>query len=117
MPGRSDAAALSENAIRERAYHLWEADGRPDGRGDHYWHLASEEARNAMVEETASRTAAITGGKNPSEMPPKVKSGTRAKGKAADEGKAAKPVKAKAKAAEAAPKKSPKPRAAVQKAL
>jgi hypothetical protein len=31
---------LSEKAasrIRERAYHLWEADGCPDNAGDEYW--------------------------------------------------------------------------------
>ncbi|WP_419728999.1 DUF2934 domain-containing protein [Lichenicola sp.] len=28
--------------IRERAYHLWEADGRPHGRHDEYWERASE---------------------------------------------------------------------------
>jgi DUF2934 family protein len=26
-----------EEAIRERAYHLWIADGRPDGKSDAYW--------------------------------------------------------------------------------
>ena len=26
-----------EEAIRERAYHLWIADGRPDGNPDNYW--------------------------------------------------------------------------------
>ena len=25
-----------ENRIRERAYHLWEADGRPEGREQEY---------------------------------------------------------------------------------
>ena len=28
--------------IRERAYLLWEAEGRPDGRADEYWHRARE---------------------------------------------------------------------------
>lgn len=40
---------VSEDAIRQRAYFLWEADGRPDGRGDHYWHLATEEAQRAAT--------------------------------------------------------------------
>lgn len=39
--------AVSEDAIRQRAYYLWEADGRPDGRGEHYWHLAAAEAERA----------------------------------------------------------------------
>jgi hypothetical protein len=29
-----------ENRIRERAYHLWEEDGRPEGREQDYWERA-----------------------------------------------------------------------------
>jgi Protein of unknown function (DUF2934) len=29
-----------ESRIRERAYHLWEADGRPEGREQEYWEQA-----------------------------------------------------------------------------
>jgi hypothetical protein len=28
------------NRIRERAYHLWEADGRPEGLEQEYWERA-----------------------------------------------------------------------------
>jgi hypothetical protein len=28
------------NRIRERAYHLWEADGSPEGREQEYWERA-----------------------------------------------------------------------------
>ena len=31
-----------EQRIRERAYLLWEMEGRPDGREDEYWHRARE---------------------------------------------------------------------------
>ena len=31
-----------EARIKERAYHLWEADGRPHGRHDEYWERARE---------------------------------------------------------------------------
>ena len=31
-----------ERRIRERAYHLWEADGRPHGRDLDYWERARE---------------------------------------------------------------------------
>ena len=49
-----------ENRIRERAYHLWEADGRPEGREQVYWEHAeamiskeeSEEQRGAPEERT-----------------------------------------------------------------
>jgi Protein of unknown function (DUF2934) len=29
-----------ENRIRERAYQLWEADGRPEGHRPEYWEQA-----------------------------------------------------------------------------
>lgn len=125
MPSKSKpadtAAMVSDDALRQRAYYLWEADGRPEGRGDHYWHLAHEEAHRALVEDVATRTARATKGKNPSEMPPEVKAGQKAakskvKVKVAEDAKA-KPAK-KAKPVEVkASKKEPKPRAAVQKTL
>jgi Protein of unknown function (DUF2934) len=34
---RSGVMQDLEQAIRERAYHLWIADGRPDGNADAYW--------------------------------------------------------------------------------
>jgi hypothetical protein len=33
-----------ETNIRERAYFLWEANGRPQGRSDEFWQRASDEA-------------------------------------------------------------------------
>jgi hypothetical protein len=30
----------AQHRIRERAYHLWEADGRPHGRDQEYWDRA-----------------------------------------------------------------------------
>jgi len=36
-----------EDRVRERAYHLWEDAGRPDGRDDEFWHAEApaEESR------------------------------------------------------------------------
>ena len=31
-----------ERRIRERAYELWELEGRPEGSADVYWHRAKE---------------------------------------------------------------------------
>ncbi len=31
-----------EQRVRERAYHLWEADGRPHGRDTEFWERARE---------------------------------------------------------------------------
>jgi Protein of unknown function (DUF2934) len=38
----SDMEGDLERRIQERAYLLWEAEGRPDGRADEYWHRARE---------------------------------------------------------------------------
>ena len=32
----------TEARIRERAHKIWEAEGRPEGRADDHWELASE---------------------------------------------------------------------------
>jgi len=37
------AGVPDEDEIRRRAYELWEADGRPDGRDEEYWHRAERE--------------------------------------------------------------------------
>ncbi len=37
-----DGDETRQTRIRERAYHLWEADGRPHGRQTEYWERASE---------------------------------------------------------------------------
>ena len=39
----SAAAAVSEDAIRQRAYELWDEAGRPDGRQDDHWAQARRE--------------------------------------------------------------------------
>jgi hypothetical protein len=30
-----------EKAVRERAYFIWESEGRPEGRADDHWRFAS----------------------------------------------------------------------------
>ena len=44
----------SEHRIRERAYHLWEADGSPEGRAQEYW----ERARQASINDEESEVRA-----------------------------------------------------------
>jgi hypothetical protein len=39
----------TEQLIRERAYMLWENDGRPEGRAEEYWRRAEEEIMNQSV--------------------------------------------------------------------
>ena len=47
-----------EEAIRERAYHLWIADGQPEGKADVYWLSAQREILTTSPE-SSSETAAI----------------------------------------------------------
>jgi hypothetical protein len=47
-----------EEAIRERAYHLWIADGQPDGKADIYWLNAQREILTTSVESSAGDAAA-----------------------------------------------------------
>ncbi|MFL5238649.1 MAG: DUF2934 domain-containing protein [Rhizomicrobium sp.] len=39
-----------EEVIRERAYHLWIADGQPDGKADVYWLSAQREILRTSLE-------------------------------------------------------------------
>ena len=37
-----DTPVLDEEEVRLTAYFLWEQDGRPEGREEHYWWAALE---------------------------------------------------------------------------
>ena len=39
----TEAGKTIEDRVRERAYALWEKDGRPDDRSDEYWQRARSE--------------------------------------------------------------------------
>ena len=47
-----------EEAIRERAYHLWIADGQPEGQADIYWLNAQREILTTSAEGSGSNAAA-----------------------------------------------------------
>ena len=47
-----------EEAIRERAYHLWIADGQPEGKADIHWMNAQLEILTTSVEGLTTATAA-----------------------------------------------------------
>ena len=46
-----------EARIRERAYRLWIADGRPEGQADIYWLNAQRELLTASIEGSATEAA------------------------------------------------------------
>ncbi len=94
----SDAApAPSDDAIRERAYYLWEADGKPAGRDQYYWHLAQAELSTAPSVEAAApvkktrakaaKPASDGAAKAPEKAP--AKSSAKAESKAESKPKAA----------------------------
>ena len=39
-------AKPTEKEITNRAYEIWERNGRPEGRDEEFWHLAEQELRN-----------------------------------------------------------------------
>ena len=43
-----------EEVIRERAYHLWMADGQPEVKADIHWLNAQREILTASVESSAA---------------------------------------------------------------
>jgi Protein of unknown function (DUF2934) len=47
-----------EEAIRERAYHLWIADGEPEGQADIYWLNAQREILTTSFESSGSNAPA-----------------------------------------------------------
>ena len=47
MPGKD---LTIEDRVRDRAYALWEKDGRPDGRSDEYWQQARSEVEAEEAE-------------------------------------------------------------------
>ena len=64
----------TNTAIRERAYHIWENAGRPDGRADEHWHQATQEVfasppmttpEKPKPKKAPAKTAATTAKKAP----------------------------------------------------
>ncbi|ARU18011.1 DUF2934 domain-containing protein [Croceicoccus marinus] len=54
-----------ENRIRERAYEIWEEEGRPEGREAQHWQQAAGDIADAQSENRAAsaKSASKTGAK------------------------------------------------------
>ncbi len=56
-----------DDLIREAAYAIWEAEGRPDGRAEEHWRLAQENIaageRISVTEPKPRRSAPAKGAK------------------------------------------------------
>lgn len=79
-------ATVTEEAIREQAYYLWERDGRPWGRDREFWERAVAEL-TALKQRTATRKAAP----RTSDIEKAIRAKAPAKPKAASKPRAAKP--------------------------
>ena len=60
LANETTATPLNEDVVRTRAYLMWEADGRPFGREDHYWHLAMSEITTGAAGDRPRRAAAAS---------------------------------------------------------
>jgi hypothetical protein len=60
-----DTSKPLEDQVRERAYALWEQDGRPDGRPEDYWHRAEAELDAQDAEPGAELPSNVAGESNP----------------------------------------------------
>lgn len=67
--------AVTHKSIEVRAYELWEQAGRPYGRSDEFWSLATSELASSGAAPKKARKAAA----------PKAKAATTAKSKAVAE--------------------------------
>jgi DUF2934 family protein len=48
-----------EDRIRNRAYELWEAEGRPEGREVDHWLRAAQEVSGEVAGESSAETSAV----------------------------------------------------------
>jgi hypothetical protein len=62
----------SDTRIEERAYAIWEAEGRPHGRHDEHWHRAAQEI--ARESDEASSQPAPSGGSSQAGSVPGLRS-------------------------------------------
>jgi hypothetical protein len=65
---------IVEDRVRERAYALWEMDGRPDGRSEEYWRQARSEVEAEEAEPGNESTDDATEKRQP---PPAASKATR----------------------------------------
>lgn len=51
---------MNEQTIRELAYQIWEAEGRPEGQQERHWSLAHKLAREAARPAVAAPAARVS---------------------------------------------------------
>jgi hypothetical protein len=66
-----------EEAIRERAYHLWTADGQPEGKSEVHWLKAQREILTTSFEGSRGDNAADSASAKPAKEAKVARSGKR----------------------------------------
>lgn len=66
-----------EEAIRERAYHLWTADGQPEGKAEVHWLKAQREILTTSFEGSSGTHAADSASAKPAKEAKAARSGKR----------------------------------------
>ncbi|KRE17584.1 hypothetical protein ASE66_29415 [Bosea sp. Root483D1] len=56
-----------EKLVRDTAYEIWEAEGRPEGRDSEHWRLAEERVGRGDAEQGKSKTATVPKGRSKKE--------------------------------------------------
>ena len=117
---------LCETSVRERAYYIWEGEGRIFGRAEAHWLQAEAELRQVALAESARITAPAepakvakpraTRAKPAVKAPTEVLAGVAKAAKAPSKAAAASAEKPAVKAAKAAPKSDAKSKPAAGRA-
>jgi hypothetical protein len=63
---------ITEQQIRERAFHLWEQDGCKHGQADHYWLSAESEMRTTPVAAVAKKRTPVKKAEGSEAAPPRT---------------------------------------------
>lgn len=80
----SDPNAELEQRIRERAYFIWLAEGRPEGRSTEFWDRARALEAGAALSAEDRRSPAVAKASTPSGHPPEDRVGSPSPGQAGD---------------------------------
>jgi hypothetical protein len=60
----------NEHAVRERAYYIWERDGRPEGQAEAHWLMAArEQSGNGPADEFMEDEEKILAGRPDANIP------------------------------------------------
>lgn len=59
MSGENRSGEDWEYQVRHRAYELWNAAGRPDGKHQQFWEVAERELKRAAAEERQASQAEV----------------------------------------------------------